>query len=255
MAHHRIVLACVTMFGASMTPWAAAAQGTSRFHGTVVDAATMAPLAGVRIVVHSRGDAAVVTDSAGRFDVRGLPHGVLRFTVAARGFPRSNLVLAFAAGETIERTLELDSSRVVTDSTGVRALTPVTVDATATPARYADFERRRRSGRGQYLTRTDLEKGGFNRLSDAVQTMRGVLVECGGGGGCYIRMARAPRGCLPEYFVDDQHNEVFGLQTPIRDIEGIEVYLGASDVPGEFAGRNAGCGVIVIWTKSGPSRP
>ena len=39
------------------------------------------------------------------------------------------------------------------------------------------------------------------------------------------------------------------------DIEGIEVYTGASDVPGEFAGSNSACGTVVIWTKSAPPRP
>jgi hypothetical protein len=60
--------------------------------------------------------------------------------------------------------------------------------------------------------------------------------------------------CNPDYIVDEQVNNSFGPGIAIRDIEAIEVYTGPSDVPGEFAGRNAGCGVIVIWTKSGPGR-
>jgi hypothetical protein len=44
---------------------------------------------------------------------------------------------------------------------------------------------------------------------------------------------------------------MFGPLVPVRDIQAIEVYTGASDVPGEFAGTNAGCGVIVIWTTNG----
>ena len=43
----------------------------------------------------------------------------------------------------------------------------------------------------------------------------------------------------------------FGPFTPIRDIVALEVYLGPSDIPGEFAGTNAGCGAIVVWTRSG----
>jgi hypothetical protein len=60
--------------------------------------------------------------------------------------------------------------------------------------------------------------------------------------------------CRPDYVVDERVDNYFGPTVPIRDIEALEVYTGASDVAGEFAGRNAGCGVIVIWTKSGPSR-
>ena len=88
-----------------------------------------------------------------------------------------------------------------------------------------------------------------------MQGLRGVNVECGGGNGCIIRMARAPMRCNPEYIVDERTDNFFGPNTPIRDLEGIEVYTGPTEVPGEFAGRNAGCGVIVIWTRAGPARP
>jgi hypothetical protein len=46
----------------------------------------------------------------------------------------------------------------------------------------------------------------------------------------------------------------FHEDTPIRDVYGIEIYRGPSEVPGEFSGSNAMCGVIVMWTKSRPYR-
>jgi hypothetical protein len=67
-------------------------------------------------------------------------------------------------------------------------------------------------------------------------------------------MSNAPMRCLPEYVVDNQVMNDFGPSTPIRDIIGLEVYTGPSEVPGEYAGRYAGCGVVVIWTRSGPTR-
>ena len=70
----------------------------------------------------------------------------------------------------------------------------------------------------------------------------------------HIRMVRAPMQCLPEYVVDDNVDNSFGPGIPVRDIEALEIYTGPADVPGEYAGRNAGCGVIVIWTRSGPPR-
>ncbi|MFN0100081.1 MAG: carboxypeptidase-like regulatory domain-containing protein [Gemmatimonadaceae bacterium] len=231
----------------------------ARFRGIVLDASTAKPVVGTRIAVVGTGRVAV-SDSLGVFDLDSLPAGINRFVVFAVGFPRSNLTLPFAAGEVMERTLELDSTQVNLDSAAAAAaaaqpIAGVTVNAPVPmERRYADFERRMRTGRGQYLTREQIEKAGFNRLTDAMRQVRGAIVECGGGGGCFIRMARAPRGCLPEYIVDGVENNSFGLNTPILDIEGIEVYTGAADVPGEFAGRNAGCGVIVIWTKVAPKR-
>jgi hypothetical protein len=130
---------------------------------------------------------------------------------------------------------------------------PVTTPASRGP-RFADFERRQKTGRGQYLTREQIARGGMNSLHEAMRTLRGVNVDCGGGGGCFVHMARAPMRCLPEWIVDDRVDNFFGPRTPLQDVEALEVYSGPSDVPGEFAGRNAGCGVIVIWTKSGPPR-
>jgi hypothetical protein len=130
---------------------------------------------------------------------------------------------------------------------------PVTTPASRGP-RFADFERRQKTGRGQYLTKEQIARGGMNSLHEALRTLRGVNVECGGGGGCFVHMARAPMRCLPEWIIDDRVDSFFGPRTPLQDVEALEVYSGPSDVPGEFAGRNAGCGVIVVWTKSGPPR-
>jgi hypothetical protein len=68
-------------------------------------------------------------------------------------------------------------------------------------------------------------------------------------------MARALPSCYPQYIVDGRPDNFFGPNVAVRDIEGIEVYTGAADVPGEFAGTDAGCGVVVIWTRNGPPPP
>lgn len=251
------LLTLLTGFAVTADAQRSAAPKHARFRGVIIDVSTAKPVVGTRIAVVGTGRVAV-SDSLGVFDLDSLPAGINRFVVFAVGFPRANLTLPFAAGEVMERTLELDSTQVNLDSAAAVAAQPiagVTVNAPVPmERRYADFERRMRTGRGQYLTREQIEKAGFNRLTDAMRQVRGTIVECGGGAGCFIRMARAPRGCLPEYIVDGVENNSFGLNTPILDIEGIEVYTGAADVPGEFAGRNAGCGVIVIWTRVAPKR-
>lgn len=224
--------------------------------GTVLDAATAKPLAGARVVVSTTG-AVVQTDSVGRFEIRGLSSGIVRFFFTAEGFPNAAVVLAFAPGEVMVQRFELDSSQALQDSLrqSIQPLAPTEVTADAPRGvRYEDFERRMKTGRGQYLTYQQIDSSGFANLTDAVRGMRGVAVECGGGRGCVIRMARANQGCYPEYIVDGRPDNFFGPLIAVRDIEGLEIYTGGADVPGEFAGRNAGCGVVVIWTKSGPAR-
>ena len=232
---------------------AVAQKGNARLVGTVVDHSSGAAIAKADIVQIGVGRR-VITDSAGHFLLADLSPGIVRLMVRVGGFPTTVVNLALANGESMSRTIELDST--ATGRSVAQHLPAEEVVAPRPPApRFVDFERRRANGRGQYLGREELEKGGFSTLQDAMQGMRGVNVECGGGNGCSIRMARAPMRCSPEYIVDERTDNVFGPNTPIRDLEGIEVYTGPSEVPGEFAGRNAGCGVIVIWTRAGPARP
>jgi hypothetical protein len=228
----------------------------------VIDKATQLPLAGVTVVNLLDGRSQL-TDSLGGYRFEKLPSGIVRFLFRRSGFPQKGLIVALAPSEVMERRVELDSSTVVADAppaaprptTGVQQLAPVTVvEAPSLGPRYASFERRRKTGAGQYLVRDDIEKSGAANLQDAVRSLRGVQLDCGGGAGCQIRMARAPMRCPPEYVVDDVVNNTFGPTVAVRDIEALEVYTGQADVPGEYAGRNAGCGVIVIWTRAGPTR-
>ena len=235
-----------------------------RLLGAVFDRSTGQPLAGVTVVSLHDGKA-LMTDTSGTFQFERLPTGIVRFLFRLSGFPQQGLVVALAQGERMDRRIELDSTEAarLADSAPPPApasrgqmLAPVVIAENASLGpRYASFERRRKTGAGQYLVRADIERVGANSLQDVVRTMRGVNLDCSmGGASCAIRMARAPMRCLPEYIVDDNVNNDFGPTVPVRDIEGIEVYTGPADVPGEYAGRNAGCGVIVIWTRSGPPR-
>jgi len=242
------------LFALALVASAALAQrGDSKLTGTVVDKTTGHPVASAEIV--NRGDGrTVVSDSAGNYQFPDLAAGLLRFAVRAPGFPVTTVVVALTRAETMNRQIEMDSTPSA-KATIAQTLPRVAVSTPASRGpRFVDFERRQQTGRGQYLTREEIDRVGYSTLQDAVRNMRGVNVDCGGGLGCHIRMARAPMQCNPDYIVDEQVNNSFGPSIPIRDIEAIELYTGPSDVPGEFAGRNAGCGVIVIWTRSGPGR-
>jgi hypothetical protein len=243
---------------------ATAQSGNGRLSGAVIDKSNGAPIGAATVVFLGDGRA-ITTDSLGTFRFEKLPVGILRFLVRAKGFPSAGLVLAFAKGDVMDKRVELDSSvagRAADKApprvdSGARAQALPLVSVEAAPSlgpRFADFERRRKTGAGHYLVHDDIEKGGYSTLQDIARGLRGVAVECGGGLGCHIRMVRAPMQCLPEYVIDGNVDNTFGPTIPVRDIEAMEVYTGPTDVPGEFAGRNAGCGVIVIWTRSGPPK-
>jgi hypothetical protein len=230
------------------------AQRSATVRGVVTDRSTSRAVADAHISVVglNRG---VTSDSAGRYLLSGVPVGASRVIVRAPGFPALHFDLELNEGDTVVRHIRLDSTEAGRLASA-QTLPLVSVTAPETPNNYrlVDFERRRQTGRGQYLTEDQIVKSGAYTVADAVKNMRGVIYECGGGGPCYVRMATAPMRCTPEYIVDDQVMNDFGPSTPIRDVIGLEVYTGPADVPGEYAGRFAGCGVIVIWTRSGPTR-
>ena len=56
----------------------------------------------------------------------------------------------------------------------------------------------------------------------------------------------------PSYYIDGRLVHSFASTTPISDVQGIEVYRGAAEMPAEFTGDKAMCGVIAIWTRAAP---
>lgn len=245
-----IVLALVTL----LIPGIGQAQAGS-VRGSVMDRSTGRPVIGADVTLLDEGRS-VRTDSLGRYAFAHVTPGVVRMRVRAIGFPSEFMVFELAERQVAERPVILSAIPQQLASVEVRSAAPTT------DYRMVGFERRRETGRGQYLTETDLARLGASDVANAVKGLRGVTFECGdtpngasfGRGGCFVRMSRAPMRCLPEFVVDDMSRNDWGPMTPISDIIGIEVYTGPGDVAGEYAGRNAGCGVIVIWTRSGPNR-
>ena len=229
----------------------ASAQTASRMSGRIVDKSSGKPIASAEILLMS-DRRSVNSDSAGQFAFLALPSGTAEFLIRAAHYPELRLIVDLSPGQELRRVVEMDSTA---GGRAIQALGPILVTAPASPPvsyRLVDFERRRKIGRGQYLTEEDLVRSGAMNLQDAVRPLRGVTEECVGSMHCVVHMSRAPTHCQPDYVIDERLNNDFGPYTPIRDIVAVEVYSGPSDVPGEFAGRSAGCGVIVIWTRSGP---
>ena len=237
-------MALVTVFGLFI-PVVVRGQVITRVTGRVVSHATHTGISGATISVPELGRS-TITDSAGRYLIGGFPSGRYRFVVRMIPYSLKEATLLLERGD--HRTLDFEL-----DSADAQTLPAVPITAAApVDLRLRDFERRRLTGRGQYLSEEQIKQMGAASVADATRGMRGVDIHCGGGGGCRIQMVRAPMNCGPDYVIDGHVDNTFGPQTPIRDIVALEVYTGPSDVPGEFAGATAGCGVVAVWTRSGP---
>jgi hypothetical protein len=188
-------------------------------------------------------------DSAGRlvradsnddrrpFTLADIPVGRYRLEARALGYRPETAFVTIAAGGTERVSMEL--SRVEVELAKVETMG-------YGKGHLADFERRRTSGKGTFLTRDDIAKKGQHSLAEALRGVRGLRVDCAST--CKVKMIRSTN-CEPSYFINGFPSDYQALNTPILDVAGVEIYRGPSETPGEFIGSNAMCGAIVIWTK------
>ena len=222
----------------------AEAQATLR--GRVVDSETGLPVIGAHVQV--RKLPALNTDSTGVFVASDIPGGDAQVIITMLGFLPGQFKVHVANGGVTEKTFSLDF-------TGQK-LPQVVVQARAAQmsTRYSDFEARRGRGQGAFLRWDQLTDERFGSVGDALKSIRGVRMQCNQQTfECYAVMARSPQ-CKPVWIIDGMEAQMFHENTPIRDIYGIEIYRGPGEIPGEYSGSNAACGVIVMWTKSRPFR-
>lgn len=228
--------------GLALGPTQALAQATLR--GRVIDSEIGQPIAGATVRI--RRDAPLTTDSLGRFESRDLAEGEAEIAIQVIGYARGAFWIRIPPSGEVNREFALDF-------TGAR-LPAVVVEARAEKLerRYVAFEQRRHRKMGAYLRWDELTA--YSSVGDALRSIRGVRIRCNQQTfECFAYMTRSPQ-CQPTWWVDGVEVHSFHENTSIRDVYGIEIYRGAGEIPAEFTGSNAGCGVIVLWTKSRPFR-
>ena len=221
------------------------AQVTLR--GQVLDSEMGSPLPGATIRIGT--DPTVhKADSLGVFEIAGIQGGVADIRIQMIGFEEGLFRLRLPDSGVVQRQFSLDFNGFMLPAVVVQARAEIL------QPRYIDFERRRQRKLGAFLRWDDLKKAGYSSVGDALRTVRGVRIQCNQSAyECYAVMSRTPN-CHPVWYIDGIEVHSFHENTPIRDIYGIEVYRGTGEIPAEFTGSEAGCGVIVMWTKSRPYR-
>jgi len=134
------------------------AQAPAVLSGRVVDHASAASVAGatVSLIGSTRS---VTTDSAGRFRFDTFPIGSSRILVRSFPYRPFELPVAASSNELVRVTIELDSTDAKTAPRNLPAVT-VNAEPQASNYRLADFNRRRITGRGQYLTADQIKQRG-----------------------------------------------------------------------------------------------
>jgi hypothetical protein len=216
------------------------AQARAALVGMVRDSAgAPIPLAQVSVL-----EVRTLTDSAGRFAIDGLRPGAATLAVRRLGFAPLEAALMLGVNR-------LDSLEVVLVALAA-SLPALATDAEAAERAYlASFYRRREMGNGFFFNRRELDSTHVMRISDVMRRLPGVRLVPDRSGRQQLRMSRSA-GCPPDFWIDGQRAPFLNVDDlPLRDVQALEIYRGASGVPPEFNNRlgNPACGVIVIWTR------
>jgi len=197
-----------------------------------------------------------LTDSAGSYRLDVPSPGRYSLRVDAAGFNTANVDPFLARAG---RTLDLDI-----DIWSLTELEPVVVTAQErpfAPGPLEGFYERLERGRGQFITREEIEQKGATRFTEIFRLEPGVTVVPLGRSQHYtVRfkgIARMGGDCPPVLWVDDarwgsiDYGDGPDRQLFPSEIQGIEIYT-PSTVPAAYATGDSMCGVIVVWTKRAP---
>src|SRR5262245_31430451 len=134
-----------------------------------------APLGGAEITLFKSESIRTISGDSGDFRLTGLPAGTNVFNVRRLGYQPASFTAALKSGRTHRATFALSAS--------AQSLPLVAVSDTAKTHWLDQFERRKSTSRGTFITRADIVKRTARMGSDIVRTVPGVRVVPGRAGG------------------------------------------------------------------------
>lgn len=246
----------VTMLGLlALLPAVAHAQRGAVITGRVTSADAAAPVAGA-VVADEVGAASAVTDSAGRFELRGMPPGNRAIVVRRLGFARARREVSLLSSDLLELDIRLDPAPA--------ELAEITVIGTR-----RDFEERRQRldevpGGVALVSADEMRATRQANLKDALQFTPGVYVQPRYGAADESQISIRGSGLRNNFHARGVNLLVNGM--PYRNADGftdfeslellntetIEIYKGANAL--RFGGSTMG-GAINLETRTGYTAP
>ena len=214
--------------------------------GLVLDGGSRNPVPTVEVLVDSLST--TVTDADGRFSIPDIAPGGYLLTFRRIGF----------ADHSVEVTVDPESGGAYV-RTRMRAeavaLGPIEVAAIPrrTVVQAREIQHRIQLGIGRFVTAENLERRGYPDALTIFTNLPNVTWDQGVP--VFRRAGRLMgRPCPPVFYLDgiktrDSPAMLRGMSG--LDIELVEAYDGAANMPAEFSGSDARCGVVAIWTRRG----
>jgi hypothetical protein len=254
-----------TLLAASAGPLAAQAA----MSGTVRNDSTGAPIAGVEVLLGGTNHSTHTNDQ-GRYILSGLPSGTYQAIFRLVGYLPGGLSVRLTTGDTTRANTTLIRSVVVLARVIVAGATP-TRGVGMGRAAIAD---RQRLGFGKLIDTEALRRYDTHlHLDDVLCRDSGVEVQRVRSDGGMILLAYHPTrrnregklNCLMSIYyngalvgaggvVDEEGSSGTVKPTDLRmfalgGLDAIEVYRSAAQVPTEYGGASAACGVILLWSR------
>ncbi len=241
---------------APIRPGAAPEVHASRTLGTidgVVTDTNLVPLRGAFVSILS-SRVRVGTGPNGRFRITNVPAGQFLLIVTRGGYSPTSAMIEVRASDTLRLAYTL-SPAVVT-------LAGVTVEEKPLSLRMQEFENRRKLGFGEFMTADEIDRKNTVYATELFRRFNSINVSPSRTSALTEWFALSKReganpslGACPMTVYVDQ----VPMPTPFnldmlpspKALGAIEVYSGSATIPPQFNGPNAGCGVILIWTKDG----
>ncbi|MGH7482012.1 MAG: carboxypeptidase regulatory-like domain-containing protein [Longimicrobiales bacterium] len=230
------------------TPASASLWQGSNVHGQVTEAATGQPVLEALVILRGTGHRAL-TDRDGRFDFEEVEAGSYLLEVEHIAYLTRADTIVVRPGNDVVIGITLAASAI--------PLRPIEVVARPRKLVLVGFFDRMSRGIGTYFTREDVEASRVQRISDLLSRVPGLRRSMSSDGRSQISMRGVKsitQRCDTQYFIDGVQADIGPLGVdvvPARDIAGIEIYRGSSELPIQFDVGRAGCGAILIWTRAG----
>ncbi|HTE45572.1 MAG TPA: carboxypeptidase regulatory-like domain-containing protein, partial [Gemmatimonadaceae bacterium] len=222
---------------------------------TVADESTggLLPNAEVLIVQLQRS---ARTDVFGEVRLLRVPDGQYRIEARLLGYGSEVVDLPFRLMDTVRVTFLMRRIATLVDTTRIIAA--------SIPSRMSEFEGRRSSGTGHFLTASDLTPVADLDLGQAITaripglramngvTGQGTYLFSSRGGHSVASAGNAGGGCPVQVYRNGMRSGAPGEPSDLSDIKpqsvvGVEFY-DESSTPAKYRSGNV-CGVLLIWTK------
>ena len=243
---------------------ASSASAQATLAGIVRNDSTGAPIPGVEVILNSTPHAGT-TNAQGRYLITGLPSGTYQLIFRLVGHLPLRIDVRLTQGDTTRANATLIPSTVVLNPvivTGAPSTRGVGIGREA-------ITERQRLGFGRYVDAVKLRRyESFLNLDNVLEREGDIVIMRRGHE--YVAFNRTRRdingkpNCVMQVYYNGSpvgKGGVVGVSdlrpTDLRDfnvsgLEDVEIYRSAAEVPLEYGGSSAGCGVILLWSRVTP---